>query len=46
MTELDERSVATTLGTVLKYREDHHRIEQHGVAEIVKQAVERSKQQG
>jgi len=26
---------------VLKYREDHHRIEQHGVAEIVKQALER-----
>ena len=46
VTELDERSVATTLGTVLKYREDHHRIEQHGVAKIVKQALEHGKQQG
>jgi len=46
VTELDERSVITTLGTVLKYREDHHRLEQHGVADIVKQATERSKHQG
>ncbi len=38
---LDERSVATTLGTVLKYREDHQRVEQHGLAGIVKQALER-----
>ena len=35
------RVVATTLGTVLKYREDHQRVEQHGVADIVKQAFER-----
>jgi MoxR-like ATPase len=38
---LDERAVATTLGTVLKYREDHHRVEQHGIADIVKQAFDR-----
>ena len=41
VTELDERSVEATLGTVLKYREDHERVEQHGVADIVKQAFER-----
>ncbi len=42
VSRLDERSVATTLGTVLKYREDHHRVEQHGLAEIVKQAALRA----
>ena len=42
VTRLDERSVVATLGTVLKYREDHQRVEQHGVADIVKQAFERS----
>ena len=41
VSELDERSVATTLGAVLKYREDHQRLEQHGVADVVKQAFER-----
>jgi MoxR-like ATPase len=41
VSELDERSVATTLGAVLKYREDHQRVEQHGLADIVKQAFER-----
>ena len=41
VTRLDERSVVATLGTVLKYREDHQRVEQHGVADIVKQAFER-----
>ncbi len=40
---LDEHSVATTLGTVLKYREDHHRVEQHGLAAIVQQAAERGR---
>jgi MoxR-like ATPase len=39
--ELDEQLVATTLGTVLKYREDHQRVEQHGIADIVKQAFEK-----
>jgi MoxR-like ATPase len=38
---LDERSVASTLGTVLKYREDHQRVEQHGIADIVKAAFAR-----
>ena len=41
VTQLDERSVATTLGTVLKYREDHERVEQHGFADIVKRALDR-----
>jgi MoxR-like ATPase len=38
---LDERVVENTLGAVLKYREDHQRVEQHGVADIVKQAFEK-----
>jgi MoxR-like ATPase len=41
ISQLDEHSVATTLGTVLKYREDHHRVEQYGFAEIVQQALSR-----
>jgi MoxR-like ATPase len=41
VTQLDEASIATTLGTVLKYREDHERVEQHGFADIVRQAFER-----
>jgi MoxR-like ATPase len=40
VTKLDEHSVATTLGTVLKYREDHHRVEQHGLAAIIQRAAE------
>jgi MoxR-like ATPase len=40
-TALDERVVENSLGAVLKYREDHQRVEQHGVADIVKQAVEK-----
>jgi MoxR-like ATPase len=43
VTVLDERSVANTLGAVLKYREDHHRVEQHGLAAIVRQAAERGR---
>jgi MoxR-like ATPase len=39
--ELDETSVAATLGTVLKYREDHERVRNSGVAGLVKQAFER-----
>ena len=46
VTQLDERSVASTLGTVLKYREDHQRVETHGLADIVKQAFERSTRAG
>jgi MoxR-like ATPase len=41
VSELDEQSVATTLGAVLKYREDHERVAQHGFADIIKQAVGR-----
>jgi len=40
--DLDERTVGATLGTVLKYREDQDRARQHGLALMVKQAVERS----
>ncbi|MFK8023309.1 MAG: AAA family ATPase [Ilumatobacter sp.] len=39
--ELDDAVVRNTLGTVLKYREDHQRVEQHGVADVVKQAFEK-----
>lgn len=42
-TELDERLVTATLGTVLKYREDQERVHQHGVADLVKQAFERGR---
>ncbi|MGH9136687.1 MAG: AAA family ATPase [Acidimicrobiales bacterium] len=41
VTELSEESVATTLGAVLKYREDHERVAQHGVADLVKRALDR-----
>ena len=40
-TTLDDALVTNTLGAVLKYREDHQRVEQHGVAAIVKQAFEK-----
>lgn len=40
VTTLDEASVAKTLGTVLKYREDHQRVEQNGIAALVKQAFD------
>jgi MoxR-like ATPase len=39
--ELDESVVEATLGTVLKYREDHERVRGNGVAGLVKQAFER-----
>jgi len=39
--ELDEASVAATLGTVLKYREDHERVRETGIADLVKQAFDR-----
>jgi MoxR-like ATPase len=41
-TTLDERVVANTLGTVIKYREDNVRVEQHGIADLVKVAAERA----
>lgn len=40
-TQLDERVVRNTLGAVLKYREDHQRVEQHGVAAVVKEAFDK-----
>jgi MoxR-like ATPase len=38
-TSLDEASVAATLGWVVKYREDQHRVAEHGVAELVRDAL-------
>lgn len=46
VSRLDEHAVATTLGTVLKYREDHERVRQQGIATIVKQAFERGQLHG
>jgi MoxR-like ATPase len=40
-TELNDDVVEVTLGTVLKYREDHERVRETGVAALVKQALER-----
>jgi MoxR-like ATPase len=40
--ELDESVATATLGTVLKYREDHERVRQHGVGELVRTAIARS----
>jgi MoxR-like ATPase len=37
--ELDEASVAATLGTVLKYREDQERVRTQGIGELVRQAI-------
>jgi MoxR-like ATPase len=39
--ELNESVVSTTLGTVLKYREDHDRVREQGIAHIVAQAFDR-----
>jgi MoxR-like ATPase len=36
---LDETTVARTLGTVLKYREDAERVREHGAAELAKAAA-------
>ena len=38
-TELTEQMVSNTLGTVVKYREDNQRVEQHGVGDLVQQAI-------
>ena len=40
-TEIDERMVDRTLGTVLKYQEDQERVRASGVAELVRQALQR-----
>jgi MoxR-like ATPase len=42
VTQLDESVVKSTLGTVLKYREDHERVTDAGVADLVKHAFERA----
>ena len=34
--------VANTLGAVVKYREDGLRVEQHGIADLVKVATEKA----
>jgi MoxR-like ATPase len=39
---LDERTVASTLGTILKYREDQERVHASGLGELVRAAVARS----
>jgi MoxR-like ATPase len=39
---LDERTVAVTLGTILKYREDQERVRTHGLDDLVRAAVTRS----
>jgi MoxR-like ATPase len=39
--ELNEAVVSATLGTVLKYREDHDRVREQGIAHIVAQAFDR-----
>src|SRR5947209_2284519 len=40
--DLSEQSVASTLGTVLKYREDQERVRQSGLGDLVRHAFERS----
>ncbi len=37
--DIDEESVAATLGSVLKYREDQQRVTEHGIGELVRNAV-------
>jgi len=38
--------VRSTLGTVLKYREDHERVTEHGFADLIKHAFERGELHG
>jgi MoxR-like ATPase len=38
---LDERAIETTLGTVLKYREDHDRVRKGGTERLLAQALRR-----
>jgi MoxR-like ATPase len=38
---IDEDAVATTLGTILKYREDQQRAKEHGLGTLVRDAVAR-----
>jgi MoxR-like ATPase len=39
--ELDDSVVAATLGTVLKYREDHEKVSEHGIGQLIKQAFDK-----
>jgi len=41
-TQLDERTVLATLGTVLKYREDQDKVRMHAAEAIVRKAIERA----
>ena len=41
-TQLNDAVVRSTLGTVLKYREDHERVDEQGVGDLVKYALERA----
>jgi MoxR-like ATPase len=38
---LTDATVRSTLGTVLKYREDQDRVQQHGIADLIRQAYAR-----
>jgi MoxR-like ATPase len=40
-TQLSDESVATTLGAVVKYREDLERVQQHGIDALVREATAR-----
>ncbi|MET0457948.1 MAG: MoxR family ATPase, partial [Ilumatobacteraceae bacterium] len=42
VSQLDEPAVAASLGTVLKYREDTERVQEHGFADVVKAALARA----
>lgn len=37
--ELDQHSVSATLGSVVKYREDQQRVREHGLDQLVREAV-------
>ena len=39
--ELDDSVVAATLGTVLKYREDHDKVTEQGISQLIKQAFDK-----
>ena len=39
--DLDEATVRATIGAVLKYREDAERVDSHGMADLIRMALER-----
>jgi MoxR-like ATPase len=41
VSQLDERAIETTLGTVLKYREDHDRVRKGGTERLLEHALRR-----